>query len=142
AKPPGPRDYVGLESEAALDEWLERIPVGQPVAVAAGDMMAETVMGFSAEPGVARSAARAKVPVRATASHDLKALMRPFCDALGLEHDVMLYGFLLSADPGACDLQALAERYLEESLDAGPAAHADAILKLFCKLGPLVEQAN
>src|SRR5262249_2362007 len=50
--------------------------------------------------------------------------------------------FLLNADPGACSLPTLAERYLEESLDAGPAAHADAVFKLHCKLRPMVEEAK
>ena len=91
-------------------------------------------MGFCAEPGVARSAALTKIPERAAICHDLKALVRRFGDTPALKHDVMLYGFLLSADPGGCSLASLAEKYLEEPLDADPAAHADAILRLYRKL--------
>jgi len=140
AAPPGPRDYAVLESAAALEEWLAAIPPGSPVAVAGGNLMQETVMGFCAQAGVARSAAVEKIPARVTVCHDLKSLIRRFGGAPGIEHDVMLYGFLLCAEPGACDLAALAERFLEESLDAGPAAHADAVLKLYWKLRPMVEE--
>ena len=54
----------------------------------------------------------------------------------------MLYGFLLSADPASCSLPALAERHLGHSVDAGPAAEADAILAIFNKLRPDVETAG
>ena len=54
-------------------------------------------------------------------------------------HDVMLYGFLISADPGALRSRSLAERYLERELDADPASHADAVLSLYQKLRPEIE---
>ena len=55
----------------------------------------------------------------------------------------MLYGFLLSADPGACGSgEALRRRYLERPLDADPAAQADAILSLYQKLRPQVESQD
>ena len=142
AKPSGPRDYQMLESEAALEEWLAAIPGDEPVSVAAGDGMGQTVVAVCARPGVARSAAAMKVPRRAAVCHDLKTLIRRFGDVPGIEHDVMLYGFLLSADPGACDLAALSERFLEESVDPDPAAHADTVLKLFVKLRSEVEAAK
>ena len=101
--------------------------------------MGETVMGLCAEPGVARFAPIEKIPERASVCHDLKALIRRFGDAPALKHDVMLYGFLLSADPGACRLDVLAERHLEEAMDSDPAAEADTVQRLYRKLRPEVE---
>ncbi len=62
----------------------------------------------------------------------------------------MLYGFLISADPGHCDLASLAERYLERLIasknDAksgtGPAGEADAVLALYQKLKQEIESAG
>ena len=136
------RDYQTFPSPEECSGWLSAIPSGQPVAVAVGETMSETVIGICAEPGVARSATLAKIPERASICHDLKAVVRRFGDTPALKHDVMLYGFLLSADPGGCSLASLAEKYLEEPLDADPAAHADAILRLYQKLRPEVEAAK
>jgi DNA polymerase-1 len=138
ARQPGasPRDYETLES---LEEWQASIPENRPVAVAAGEIMGETVIALCAEPGVARSAVCAKIPARANVCHDLKSTVRRYGDAPGLIHDVMLYGFLLQADPGGCSLESLKERYLEHLFDAEPAAEADAILRLHRKLRPEVE---
>jgi DNA polymerase-1 len=134
AKPSGPRDYQTLGSEALLDEWLTALPADQPVAIAANEEMGQTIVACCAAPGAARSAALNKIPGRATVCHDLKSIIRRFGDSPCIEHDVMLYGFLLSAEPGACDLTALSERFLEESLEADLASRADAVLKLFVKL--------
>jgi DNA polymerase-1 len=51
----------------------------------------------------------------------------------------MLYGFLISADPTHCDLPSLAERYLDRQLETGPAGEADAILSLYQKLYPEIQ---
>ncbi len=51
----------------------------------------------------------------------------------------MPYGFLLSADPSSSDLASLAEKYLDQTLDADPASHADAILGLYQRLRPEME---
>ncbi|HEY7338816.1 MAG TPA: DNA polymerase I [Bryobacteraceae bacterium] len=145
AKPTGPKDYIAFDSQAELEAWLAGIPQDRPVAVAVGDMMEQTVVACCTEPGTARFApvgVDGALPARVSVGHDLKSLIRRFGEAPNLQHDVMLYGFLLCADPGACDLSALAERYLEESLGAGPAAQADATLKLFCKLHPDIEAAK
>ena len=138
-KPAAPRDYAALES---ADAWLASIPAEQPVAIAVGEVMEETVGGFCAQPGVARYAPVKQIPQRVSICHDLKALIRRFGDAPPIAHDVMLYGFLLSADPGACSLATLSETHLEESLEADPAAQADAVLRLYQKLRPEVESAS
>jgi DNA polymerase-1 len=141
AKPSGPRDYQALEREV-FEEWLASIPADQPVALAMSDTMGQTVVACCAVPSTVRSATVPKPPSRATVCHDFKTLLRRFGDLPCMEHDVMLYGFLLSADPGACDLTALSERFLEESLEADPASHADAVLKLFIKLRGEVENVK
>ena len=133
------RDYQTLES---LEEWSAAIPAENPIAVAAGEMMSETVMALCAEPGIARSAVLARIPARATVCHDLKTLVRRCGDSPALSDDVMLYAFLLLAEPGACGLSALAERFLEYSVDPEPAAQADAVLRLYRKLHPQVEAAG
>jgi DNA polymerase-1 len=141
-KSTAPRDYQMLENEAALTEWLGGIAADQDIAIATGEMMSDTVLGLSASEGAARSIVLSKIPERATVCHDLKALIRRTGDQPGIRHDVMLYGFLICADPGACSLQSLSERYLEEALESDPASHADAVLRLYRKLRPEVEAAG
>jgi DNA polymerase-1 len=101
--------------------------------------MEQAVFGLCAKPGVARTIALESIPQRATIAHDIKDLLRRFDDAPSLKHDVMLYGFLLSADPGGCSLPQLAEKYLEQALEADPASHADATFALYKKLRPEVD---
>jgi DNA polymerase-1 len=139
---PQQHDYQQLASKADLDAWLQALPADAPVAVAVGEVMEQSVLGFSSKPGVARSLALDKIPERVSIGHDIKALIRRFGDASGLRHDVMLYGFLLAADPGSADLATLSERYLERPLDADPAAQADAILSLYQSLRAQVESRN
>jgi DNA polymerase-1 len=135
------RDYQTLESESAMEDWLSALPAGAPVAVATGEMMSDTILAFSARPGEARcvSLDRIRVFQRASIAHDIKSLVRRFGDSPGLEHDVMLYGFLISADPSRCDLASLSERYLERAIDPDPAGQADAVLSLYQKLRPEIE---
>jgi DNA polymerase I len=136
---PEQKDYARLES---LEPWLAGLPSDQPLAIAVGEMMGETVIALSAEPGVARFVTLESIPTRASICHDLKSLTRRYGDAPGIRHDVMLYGFLLSADPAHCDLRSLAETHLGEALDPDQSAHADAVLRLYRKLRPAVEAAK
>jgi DNA polymerase-1 len=137
AKPAAERDYAALEDEASLDAWLAQNP-GE-IAVAVGDVMEQAVFGLCAQSGIARTIALEGIPPRAAIAHDIKNLLRRFEDIPSLKHDVMLYGFLLAADPGGCSLPSLAERYLEQTLVADPASHADATLALYRKLRPEIE---
>ncbi|HEV1288072.1 MAG TPA: DNA polymerase I [Bryobacteraceae bacterium] len=133
-KPAAERDYASIEN---IDGWLNENP-GE-IAVAVGDVMEQAVFGLCAKPGVARTIAMESIPGRATIAHDIKNLLRRFEDAPLLKHDVMLYGFLLSADPGGCSLPQLAEKYLDQALEADPASHADATFSLFRKMRPEVD---
>jgi len=153
ATPPAARDYQQFSSREELDAWFATLPEGAPLAVATGQMMSETVLGFSARRGEARgltiesttgSSGGKKeawpIPARATIGHDLKGLIRKFGDSPQVEHDVMLYGFLLNAEPSTCSLVSLSEKYLGEQLDeTDPMAQADAIFGLHEKLRPEVE---
>jgi len=141
AKAASERDYQPLKSEAELDAWFATLARDAPVAMAVGEMMSETVFAFSGKPGEARSIALAKIPARATVAHDIKSLTRRFGES-NLHHDVMLYGFLISADPSKCDLRSLAERFIEQEIESDPASHADAVLCLYQKLRPEIEAQN
>jgi DNA polymerase I len=142
-------DYQTLDSESAMADWLAALPTDAPVAVVTGEMMSDTILAFSARPGEVRSVSPPKRPgenpasfklsPRASVAHDIKSFVRRFGDNPSLEHDVMLYGFLISADPSRCDLPSLSERYLERAIDPDPAGQADAVLSLYQKLRPEIE---
>jgi len=150
-----PRDYAVLDSTAAIQEWLQRIPEGATVAVAVaksreGAFPLDTI-GLAWNPGQARA-------IRASLIGELKPFLedvnRPkaACDvkstllaleALGIEargfiDDVMLYTFLLDADPSGCSLEEQAHRRLDLKLGAGPEQHADIILELSQQLRPAI----
>jgi len=136
------REYRQLQSHDELDTWLAAIPADAPVAVAVGEMMSETVVGLAARDEACSIAFGDALPERATVAHDIKTFVRRFGECPNLTHDVMLYGFLLSADPSSCSLPTLADRHLGHSVDSGPAAEANAILAIFKKLRPAVEAAG
>lgn len=129
-------DYQSLESGAELEAFVEGKPL---VAVAVAEQMGSFIAGVCAEPGVARDAVVERIPEGVSVAHDLKLLMRRFGDLPGVQHDVMLYAFLLSADTGVTDLSKLTEHYLERAFGPDPAAQADAIRCLHDKLRPEVE---
>ena len=130
------RDYQQLASVDELNAWL---PKQGPVAVAVGEMMAETVVGLAIGDGEAGSIVLESLPAQATVAHDIKALVRRFGECQELTHDVMLYGFLLSADPSVCGLDAMAVTHLSRPAGSDPAAQAEAVFGLFQKLRPRVE---
>ncbi|HMC60413.1 MAG TPA: 5'-3' exonuclease H3TH domain-containing protein, partial [Candidatus Solibacter sp.] len=69
----------------------------------------------------------------------LLELWRLGAEARGFEHDVMLYAFLLDADPGGCTLEQQAQRRLDLKLGPAPEQHADLALELCTQLAPVVE---
>ena len=60
----------------------------------------------------------------------LLTLDRLGIEARGFEHDVMLYAFLLDADPSGCPLDEQARRRLDLKLGASPEQHADITLEI------------
>jgi DNA polymerase-1 len=138
-RPKAELDYRQLSSESELEAWIATLPAGAPLSVASGALMEQPVLGFSSAPGIARTLFSSKIHPRATVAHDIKTLIRKFGDSPALHHDVMLYAFLLSADPAVADLNRLAERWLAQAPEAEPAAQADAVLSLYQRLRPEVE---
>jgi DNA polymerase I len=136
-KPAAEKHYEALSGGEDFDAWLKKSD--GPLAVVVSEMMSDTTLGLAAEPGVACTVPARDVPKRATICHDLKSLLHRFPEAAQVTHDVMLYGFLLSADPGGCDLAALSEKHLGRALETDPASQADAVLEIYRKIQPEVE---
>ena len=122
------RDYATFENAAALAAWLDVRPKNAPLAVAFD--VANQAIGLAYQAGQGRAIAAelhaelAAVLADATVPkvvHDAKAFLTA-AHGMGLrpnniDDDVMLYAFLLAADPGACSPAALAERILDRKLN-------------------------
>ena len=149
------RDYRVVESVEELKAWLAEAK-GAPVAVAIlksaeGEFALDTV-GLAWRAGEARavnaeSLAELKPWLEDAGAPkiacDVKAALLEL-DRLGIagggfEHDVMLYAFLLDADPGGVTLEAQAQRRLDLKLGASPEQHADISLELWQQLAPAIE---
>ncbi len=74
---------------------------------------------------------------------DVKSALLAFAqlgiEARGFAHDVMLYAFLLDADPASCTLDELAHRRLDLKLGAAPEQHADIALELYEQLSAEID---
>jgi DNA polymerase-1 len=150
-------DYRATESPAELLAWMEAIPKGAPVAVAISkseenEFSLDTV-GLSWKSGEGRAAAGEALaalkpwledPAVVKVSCDVKSALvlldRMGIQARGFEHDVMLYAFLLDAEPGGCALEEQVQRRLDVKLGPSPEQHADLTLGLWQHLAPAVEQ--
>jgi DNA polymerase-1 len=154
------RDYASILSREEADaygEMLAKLDPAKPIAFAIESTMDGglplTMIGVSYEPGVARAlsvdfvdavkpiledAARPKI------AQDVKAvtleLARHGVEARGFVHDVMLYAFLLCADPSGCSAPVLAERYLDRKLGAAAEQHADLAVTLSQRLAPEIDE--
>jgi len=150
------RDYQALETPEALERWVAEIPAGIPVAVAIaksgeGEFALDTV-GLAWKRGEARAVPLPLIDrlrplledsARPKIACDVKSVLLAFAK-LGIEarefgHDVMLYTFLLEADPGSCTLDELAHRRMDLKLGAAPEQHADYALELYEKLSEEVD---
>jgi len=154
------RDYATLASREEGEGYgaeLAQLDPAKAIAFAIestvdGDLPL-TMIGVSYEPGVARALSMdyldAVKPIlederRSKVAHDVKAVTLAFAkhgvEARGFQHDVMLYAFLLCADPGGCSPSVLAERYLDRKLDAAAEQHADLAITLAERLAPEIDQ--
>jgi len=154
------RDYATIATREEAVEYgasLAKLEASKPIAFAiestvAGDLPL-TMIGVSHEPGVARALSidfiDAVKPVledaaRPKIAHDVKAvtieLSKHGLEAQGFRHDVMLYAFLLCADPGGCSAGVLAERYLDRKLGAAAEQHADLAMTLAERLAPEIDE--
>jgi len=150
------RDYATLADAADLRAWIAAVPADAIIAVAI-DSAAEgelpiTTVGLSARPGEGRAFDASLIeeardlledPSRLKAAHDVRAVLAKLAElgvnGRGFTHDVMLYAFLLCADPGGCSAEALAERHLGRRLPQAADQHADAVRTVLDKLLPEVD---
>src|SRR5215471_15938896 len=120
------RDYRVIASDQELLDWLAAAD-GAPVAVAIsksgeGEFAMDTV-GLSRRTGEARAVGTDHLQAlkpwledanRAKIACDVKSatleLARLGIEARGFAHDVMLYAFLLDADPSGCPLEEQSRR--------------------------------
>ena len=138
------RDYQRLETSDEIRAYFARIPEGAPIAMATvpASLLEGVQVGLCAEEGVARSMhldllQETGLLERATVGHDIKASL---VYSPNLREDVMLYAFLLTADPGTAALQNCAEKYLDRKLESGIDQQADCIFALASKLRPDIER--
>jgi len=154
-----PRDYETLGTPEGVDAWVAAIPDGAPLAVAIaksgeGELALDTV-GLAWKQGEARAVPLQLLdrlrPVledesRPKIACDVKSALLAFAklevEARGFTHDVMLYAFLLDADPGGCSLDELAHRRMDLKLGASPEQHADYALELYQDLSREIDARN
>ena len=157
------RDYATLDTPESVDAFLAEAPAGAPIATAIAappatgeSMFAEEpppVGGLAWQPGQARSVRASALErlrplledeARPKIAHDVKQLTRNLAawniEPRGFEHDVMLYAFLLNADPGGCSLEKLARSRLDRKLEATLEHQADCALELNAVLSREVDE--
>jgi DNA polymerase I len=154
------RDYATIatrEEAVAYAQILAGLDAATPIAFAiestADGGLPLTMVGVAWQPGIARAISTdyldALKPVledarRPKVAHDIKAvtlaLAKYGVEAQGFRHDVLLYAFLLCADPSGCSAEVLAERYLDRKLEAAAEQHADLALTLSERLAAEIDQ--
>jgi DNA polymerase-1 len=150
------RDYRVIGGEDELKAWMAEAPDGTPIAIAIsksaeGEFALDTI-GLAWRPGEARAVTTenlahlkpylecATVPkIACDVKTALLELARLGIEGRGFLHDVMLYAFLLDADPGGVTLEEQARRRLDLKLGASPEQHADIVLELFRMLEPAID---
>ena len=144
------RDYGTLSEAAAVSEWLSRRPADAPIAVALD--LTNGFVGLSYRSGEGRAIPLSLLdqfrPVLEAKGvnkivHDAKTFLLA-ARSLGIKpedvaEDVMLYAFLVSADPGGCSPEALAERFLDRKLNAAADQQAEATLAITELLRPQID---
>jgi len=149
------RDYRVIAGEEDLKTWMGAIPDGTPIAVAIaksaeGELAMDSV-GLAWKPGEARAVTaenfpflkpfleRSEVPkIACDVKTSLLDLARLGIEGRGFDHDIMLYAFLLDADPGGVSLAEQASRRLDLKLGAATEQHADIVLELYNLLAPAI----
>jgi DNA polymerase-1 len=149
------RDYRVVSGPEELNEWL-RQGAQSPHAIAIsksaeGEFALDTI-GLARTPGEARAVNSENlaylkpwledanaVKITCDAKSALLTLDRMGVVAQGFEHDVMLYAFLLDADPSGCPLDEQARRRLDLKLGSSPEQHADITLEVYRFLAPAVD---
>lgn len=152
-----PRDYQAFETAQAIDSWLHAIRPGAPVALSIsksgdGEFPMDSI-GLAWNTGEARGvpqrlierlkdfledASRPKIVCDVKTA--LMTLRRLGIEGAGFTHDVMLYAFLLDADPSGCAIAEQVHRRFDRKLAPGVEASADATLELWEQLNPAIDQ--
>lgn len=145
------RDYACLPDASSVTAWLEKRPPNAALALSFD--LTNGFLGMSYRVGEGRAVPLSLLdsvrPVLEAESiakvvHDAKFFYLG-AEGLGLEprgveDDVMLYAFLLAADPGGCSPEAIAERFLDRKLNAAAEQQAETTLTARELLRPQVEQ--
>ncbi|MBV8866403.1 MAG: DNA polymerase I, partial [Acidobacteriaceae bacterium] len=144
------RDYATLTDESAIVAWLQKRPQQAPLAVSID--LTNGFLGLSYRVGEGRAIPVANLEtIRSVLEseaipkivHDAKAFMTALpglgITARNLSDDVMLYSFLINADPGGCSPEALAERFLDRKLNAAAEQQAEATLTVAEILRPQID---
>ncbi len=143
------RDYGTLADASAVTEWLSKRPAEAPLAIAID--LTNSFVGLSYQAGEGRAVPLSLLDslrpvleseVISKIVHDAKAFFIAL-SGLGIKpnnvaEDVMLYAFLLCADPGGCSPEALAGRFLDRKLNAAAEQQAEATLTLTEMLRPQI----
>jgi DNA polymerase I len=144
------RDYATLSNAAALEPWLHARPGEAPLSIALD--MTNFFVGLSYKIGEGRALPLAELealrPLLESVAvpkivHDAKAFLIDL-HKLGIQpqnvaEDVMLYTFLLNADPGGVSPESLAERFLDRKLNAAAEQQAEATLVCAQLLRPQID---
>ena len=140
-------DISSFGSAEECRAWLEALPPETAVAVAFHDSpepsLGSVALGLSARSGEARGLtihllAEARPfledPARPKAGCDVKSLLVGLAahgiEARGFRDDLMLYAFLLTADPAACSLGVIASKYLNRWPGTSPEEEAETCFTL------------
>ena len=150
-------DYQAASEPAGIEAWIAAAPPEAAFAVAVpppakGELIPASI-GLAYRQGEARSVPLDQVerlkplledPARPKIVHDAKSLIAALAqfgiETRGVRDDIMLYAFLLCADPSGCSPEAVAERNLDRRLGSSPEQHADFTLELAAKLRPQIEE--
>ena len=135
AAPAREAEAEAIETPEQLAQWLEGAE--PPVGIVAGSMQ----FGLAREGrcATAGEALMASLPNGiAYAAHDAKALPEAITRAVA--HDVLLYEFLLEADPGGCTLAAMTSRRLGHAPSTSVEHAASDVRALALQLAPEVDQ--
>jgi DNA polymerase-1 len=147
------RDYRVIAAADELHAWLAEAtgPVAVAISRSEEGAFALDTIGLAWREGQARAVHAELFPALQVWLEDPGSL-KVACDvksalltldkmgiaAKGFVHDVMLYAFLLDADPSGCPLDEQARRRLDLKLGAAPEQHADLTLEIWKQLDPVV----
>jgi DNA polymerase I len=143
------RDFAVIETAEELDSWLAGRPADAPLAFTVDATNGFLGLAFQAGSGraiparlIERVRPALEDPRLKKVVHDAKATEREANEmgirVAGIHDDVMLYAFLLNADPSGCAPEALSERYLDRKLNAAAEQRAEAMIAVLGVLKPQV----